>query len=48
MKSSSLAVLSFFSFLLLSVSLTTAQLGEVAGQPHFNVSIGGSQTITIT
>jgi len=39
----------FASFLLLSVSgLLYAQLGEVAGQPFFNVSIGSSKSLTVT
>ncbi|MEM3753749.1 MAG: hypothetical protein QW778_04075 [Candidatus Micrarchaeaceae archaeon] len=39
----------FSSFLLLSVSeIAYAQLGEVAGQPFFNVSIGSSESITVT
>ncbi len=48
MNRTSLAVLSLFSFLFLFSSISTAQLGEVAGQPHFNVSIGGSNSIQIT
>ncbi|MEM3661942.1 MAG: hypothetical protein QXG73_03885 [Candidatus Micrarchaeaceae archaeon] len=39
----------FSSFLLLLIpSIAYAQLGEVAGQPFFNVSIGSSESITIT
>ncbi len=38
----------FASFLFLSVSLAEAQLGEVAGQPFFNVSIGSSKSLTVT
>jgi len=39
----------FASFLLLSVSgMLYAQLGEVAGQPFFNVSIGSSKSLTVT
>lgn len=33
---------------LLSFSIAHGQLGEVAGQVHFNVSIGGSQTLNMT
>jgi hypothetical protein len=48
MNRPSLAVFSLFSFLLLFTSVSVAQLGEVAGQPHFMVSLGGTNTITIT
>jgi len=47
MNRSSLAVLSLFSFLLLFTSISVAQLGEVAGQPHFNVSIGARETLPV-
>jgi len=48
MNRSSLAVISLFSFFLIFTSISGAQLGEVAGQPHFNVSLGGTNSITIT
>ena len=48
MDKSALAALSIFSFLLIFTSISAAQLGEVAGQPHFNVSIGSSNSIIIT
>jgi hypothetical protein len=48
MNKSTLAVLSLFSFLLIFSSISVAQLGEVAGQPSFNVSIGNSNTLVIT
>ncbi|MDE1865014.1 MAG: hypothetical protein KGH94_00015 [Candidatus Micrarchaeota archaeon] len=43
----SLVVLSIFSFALI-LTVVPAQLGEVAGQPHFNVSLGGTNTIYVT
>ncbi len=33
---------------LILVSMAGAQLGEVAGQPHVKVSIGGHNTTTVT
>jgi hypothetical protein len=48
MRRYSLAVFSLFSFLLFFSMVSSAQLGEVAGQPHFNVSLGGSNSINIT
>ncbi len=48
MNKSSLAVLSLFSFLLIFTTVSVAQLGEVAGQPHFLVNLGGSNSIVIT
>ncbi|MEM0201200.1 MAG: hypothetical protein QXD23_02235 [Candidatus Micrarchaeaceae archaeon] len=39
-----------FSFLFLFLFMTTVygQFGEIAGQPHFNVSLGSSQSLNIT
>lgn len=48
MNKSALAVLSLFSFLLIFSTISVAQLGEIAGQPHFNVSIGGRQSLAVT
>jgi hypothetical protein len=48
MNKSGLAVLSLFSFLLIFSSISVAQLGEVAGQPTVNVSIGSSNSVIIT
>ena len=47
MRALRLLALSICSFLLIA-SISAAQLGEVAGQPHFNVSIGSSNTLTVT
>lgn len=47
MNRSSLVAFSLFSFILIT-SIAAAQLGEVAGQPTFNTSIGGTNTIQIT
>jgi hypothetical protein len=46
MGRTSLAALSVVAFLLLA-SLSAAQLGEVAGQPLVNVSVGGSNSVQI-
>jgi len=43
----SILLFSFLAFVL-SASFSSAQLGEVAGQPSFNVSLGGSESFTIT
>lgn len=48
MNKSGLAVFSLFSFLLIFSSISVAQLGEVAGQPTINVSIGSSNSVIIT
>lgn len=40
--------LAALSILLFTALVPVAQLGEIAGQPHFNVSLGGSETINIT
>ncbi|MGC8479657.1 MAG: hypothetical protein ACP5M9_03245 [Candidatus Micrarchaeia archaeon] len=45
-KSFILSFIFISTFLLFNLSY--AQLGEVAGQPHFNVSLGSSQTLKVT